>query len=90
MIPPFERVSLTELRAALPRHLEFVTHRGGHLWLMNHKRLVAGVVPVEHMRMIERFETKTLKQVERENMAMYDRWQQVKAGAGDVKPWYKA
>jgi len=90
MIPPFERVSLTELRAALPRHLEFVTHRGGHLWLMNHKRLVAGVVPVAHMRMIERFETKTLSDIEREHARAYERWEQVKKGAAEVKPWYKA
>ena len=80
MIPPFRRISLSEFRAQMPQHLEFVRHQGGHLWLMNHAREMAGVVPMHHVKMIERFETKTLEDVERENQRLYDRWMQVKGG----------
>ncbi len=79
-LTPYRMVSLTEFRRNASQLTNWVSYRGGRVWLLKHRRLVATVVTNADAERLDRWDGRSLEEQKRRMEILWNRWQRVKAG----------
>ena len=79
IVPDFKLIPLTEFRAHAARDIRWVRNMHRHIWITKHGKIHAGVIPVQHLRMLERLLGWDNQTYMRDAESKYKRWRAAKA-----------
>lgn len=79
VVPDYKILSLTEFRAQASFNIKWMNHMGRHLWISKHGRHVAGVIPIDHLRILERMLGWDNQAFMHDQEIRYKRWRAAKA-----------
>ncbi|EKE45706.1 hypothetical protein OCGS_0323 [Oceaniovalibus guishaninsula JLT2003] len=74
-----KEVTTSEFRARMAAYLDFVRVEGGHLWLRHRTRPIAGLVPMEDVRLLEQLHAGSLERKHKEQKELLRRWEGVRS-----------
>ncbi|MFD1343765.1 type II toxin-antitoxin system prevent-host-death family antitoxin [Litorisediminicola beolgyonensis] len=83
-IPKFEQVTATVLRARMSEHLRFVRETGGQVYITNHRRRIAALVPIWQADCMCDVEAWTVKEFRRRQDETMRAWRALRSNAGYV------
>jgi len=77
---PYRMVSLTEFRRNASELTNWVSYRGGRVWLLKHRRVVATVVCNSDAEKLDKWDGRSLDEQKRRMQILWRRWEAVKSG----------